>query len=122
MRGRAILYALGAVVVTAMVMLVGITLAGPDAREGVLVGGAVALGLQLVIFWLLEVFLFPQRRLLVFGLGMGMRLLAFALAVLVLIPSLGLPLAPTLLTLVAVFVLTNLLEPVIHQAAPLTGS
>ncbi|MDQ4078445.1 MAG: hypothetical protein M3220_19645 [Chloroflexota bacterium] len=121
MRGYAVRYALAAAALTGLAVLVGLALARPAARDGVLIGGAIALGLQVVSFCVLELVLFPQRRLLAFAVGVVVRLFGFVLAALVLIPSLALPLGPTLLTLVAVFVLTNLLEPVIHHTAPLRG-
>jgi hypothetical protein len=48
------------------------------------------------------------------GLGMGARMAAL-LAVTLFASGAGLPLAPTLLTLVSVFVVTSLLEPVVFQ-------
>ncbi|CAN5720243.1 hypothetical protein BH23GEM7_BH23GEM7_15790 [soil metagenome] len=114
-------YALGAVAVAALAVLLGIGMVGPGARDGVLVGGSVALALQVASFWLLAVLLFPERRLLAFGLGIALRFLTVGIAALLLVPALALPPAPTLLTLVGVFLLTTLLEPVVLHTAPATG-
>lgn len=122
MTGPGIRYALGALAMAALAVLLGIGMAGPDARDGVLVGGGVALALQVASFWLLAVLFFPGRRLLAFGLGIAARFLTVGIAALLLIPRLALPPAPTLLTLVAVFVLTTLLEPVVLHTAPARGS
>lgn len=114
-------YALGAVAVAALAVLLGIGIVGPGARDGVLVGGSVALALQVASFWLLAVLLFPERRLLAFGLGIALRFLTVGIAALLLVPALALPPAPTLLTLVGVFLLTTPLEPVVLHTAPATG-
>jgi hypothetical protein len=107
-------YSLGATLVTLAVAGIGSVLVAPAEVDGVVAGAGAGLLLQVVSFWVLAVWLFPTRRLMVVGLGMGLRmavLLAAALAV----PDTGLPLAPTLLTLVTVFVFTTLLEPIVFQ-------
>ncbi|HEV2131296.1 MAG TPA: hypothetical protein VGR27_09340, partial [Longimicrobiaceae bacterium] len=74
MTGHGIRYALGALAMAALAVLLGIGMVGPHGREGVLVGGGVALALQVTSFWLLAVLLFPGRRLLAFGFGIATRL------------------------------------------------
>lgn len=122
MTGYGIRYALAAAAVAAVAVLLGLGLVGTPNREGVLVGGAVGLALQISCFWLLGVVLFPSHRLLVFGLAIVARFVTVGVAAVLLIPALALPPAPTLLTLVSVFVLTTLLEPVVLHTASRTAS
>lgn len=107
-------FTLAATLVALAVMAVAGLVVASAERAGVYVGGGVALLLQVVGFWVLAVWLFPTRRLMVIGVGMGMRMAALLLMVL-LVSRTELSLAPTLLTLVTVFVLTTMLEPVLFQ-------
>jgi hypothetical protein len=107
-------YSAAATVAALLVVGVGSLFVDGTERVGVLAGGGLGLLLQVVTFWLLAVVFFPERRLLVVGLGMGMRMVVLLLVALF-APGAGLPLAPTLLTLVTVFVVTSLLEPVVAQ-------
>jgi len=111
---RSLLYTVLALCLAGLVAAVGAMLVdGPD-RRGVVAGAAVAFVLQVGVVWLVGTLLFPGKRMLLFAVGMGARMLTVFVMFFV-APLLGLPLAPTLLTLVAVFLLTTLLEPVMAQ-------
>jgi hypothetical protein len=110
-------YALGATVFALLAVLVGRLVVDGGDFTGVVAGAGIALVLQIGVFLLLGVLLFPARRLLVFGLGMAARFTAVLVAAL-LAPHLGLPLAPLLFTLAAVLVLTTLLEPILIVSEP----
>jgi hypothetical protein len=107
-------YVLGAVGLTIAVVLVGLLLTASSSWPGVLTGGVFALFVQLAVFLALGVLLLPGRRLLVFALGMVARVTALAVLVLFTV-RLDVPPAPALLTLVAVFLVTTVLEPVVFQ-------
>jgi hypothetical protein len=114
-------YALGATLIALGAIGVGRLLVDSEAFVGVAAGAGAALALQLVVFVGLGLLLLPSRRLLLFGLGMGARI--FSVVVLALLaPQIGLPLAPTLFTLVTVFVLTSLLEPLLFLSEPQRAS
>lgn len=89
---------------------------GPG-RTGAWSGAAVAFAVQVLGFWLLFVWMLPQRHGLAHGLGTMLRFAFVALSALWLVPALGVPAAPTLLTLVAVMFLTTLSEPIILRIA-----
>jgi len=109
-----ILFAAASTAVALVVVAVGSLVAEIPDRDSVRAGAGIGLAVQIVSFWALAVWLFPTRRLLVVGLGMGIRMAAL-LAMVFAAPRLGLVLAPALLTMVSVFVLTTLLEPVLFQ-------
>jgi hypothetical protein len=111
---RWLLYSTLATCLALFAGLVGARLVDAPERVGVLVGAALALAIQVGVVGLVGHLLFPGRRMLLFAVGMGTRLVA-VFAVFLAAPLLGLPLAPTLLTLVTVFLLTTLLEPVAVQ-------
>jgi hypothetical protein len=115
---RAALLYLGlASLVAAAAVGVGAYLARPGDLPGVVAGSAVALALQVLIFWIVGLVLYPGRPLVLFSVGAALRL-ATVFAVFKVAPTFGLPLAATLLTLVAVFLLTTLLEPMVFQLDP----
>jgi hypothetical protein len=107
-------YSAAATVAAVLVVAVAMLLVAPAEQAGVFAGAGLGLLLQVGLHWLLAVVFFPERRLLVVGLGMGARMAAL-LAVTLFASGAGLPLAPTLLTLVSLFVVTSLLEPVVFQ-------
>jgi hypothetical protein len=120
-RHAAFRYALGATAVALLAVAIGRLVVEPAAWVGVVAGAGAALVLQLGVFFVFGLLLFPTRRLVVFGLGMVLRM--FSILVLALLaPVLGLPLAPTLFTLVGVFVLTSLLEPILLLSEPQRAS
>lgn len=86
-------------------------------RAGAWSGAAVAFAVQVLGFWLLFVWMLPKRHGLAHGLGAMLRLTVVALAAIWIVPAVGLPAAPTLLTLVAVLFLTTLSEPIILRVA-----
>lgn len=114
MRDQRLRYVIGAIVLAGLVVGAGLLLTGRASWAGVVLGGAFALVVQLAIFLALGVLLLPGRRLLVFALGMVARVMALAVLVLITV-RFDVPPAPTLLTLVAVFLVTTVLEPVVFQ-------
>ncbi len=104
-------FALSAAGTAALVGLAGAALAGPEGRIAVAVGVVVALLVQVGLFRLLFVGLFADRPLLAHGMGMLFRLAAIVIAALIWVPWAALPAAPFLFSLVAVFFVTTLLEP-----------
>ena len=104
-------YTAAALAVAAAVVLVGLALA-PQHRDGVLAGAAIAAFVQVAAFWLFFVWLYPDRGWHGYGLGLLVRLAVFGLAAFVMVPRAGLPLAATLFSLVGVFWLTTMMEPV----------
>lgn len=101
-----------AAVVACLVFAAGVPLAGPAGRTGVGFGVATGFLLQMIFFWLFAVVWFPTQPLLAFGVGMLGRMLVVAAVGLLVAPALGLPVAPVLLSMVSVFFVTALLEPV----------
>jgi hypothetical protein len=99
------------------VLVIGAALVGSGDLSGVAAGSGVALVLQVLLFWIVGLMLFPGRPLVLFSVGALARL-ATIFAMFKLAPLMGLPLAATLLTLVAVFLLTTLLEPLVFQLDP----
>lgn len=108
---QGIRYTAAALAVTALVVLVGLW-AAPRFRDGVLAGAAVAGLVQVAVFWIFFVWLYPGRGWHGYGLGLLVRLAVFALAAFVLVPQAGLPMAATLFSLAGVFWLTTMMEPV----------
>jgi hypothetical protein len=103
--------AAGAITVVAGV--VGSFFVTPEARTAVWIGAGVAFGVQMVLFVVLFVLVFSSRPMLAHGLGMLGRFLAIVAIALLGLPWSEQPAAPLLLTVVAVFFLTTVLEPLI---------
>jgi hypothetical protein len=99
-----------ALVLAALVALAGMQMA-PAYRDGVLAGAAMGLLVQVVVFWAFFVWLYPGRAWHGYGLGLLVRLVIFGIAAFVVIPAAGLPFAATLFSLVIVFWLTTMMEP-----------
>lgn len=110
MKQQGIRYTAAALAAAALVAAVGLGLA-PRYRDGVLAGAGIGAAVQVGVFWLFFVWLYPGRAWHGYGLGLLVRLAMFALAAFVLVPAAGLPLAATLFSLVGVFWLTTMLEP-----------
>ena len=107
---QGIRYTAAALAAAAFVALVGVGLA-PRFRDGVIAGAGMGAAVQVAAFWLFFVWLYPDRGWHGYGLGLVVRLAVFALAAFVLVPAAGLPLAATLFSLVGVFWLTTMMEP-----------
>ena len=110
-------YTTAAALVTLGVAACSAILLEGAGRAGAWSGTAIAFAVQVLGFWLLFVWMLPERHGLAHGLGAMMRLAAVALAALWLVPAIRLPAAPTLLTLVTVLFLTTLSEPIILRLA-----
>ena len=94
----------------------------PEWREGVWLGAVIAAVTQVVLFWLLFVWLLPRRQMLAHGLGMMSRLVVFAVVALLALRWPVATAASTLFTLVAVFFASTVLEPVFLRTEPLKRS
>lgn len=108
---RGLVYTAAALAVAAVIALIGLGMA-PQYRQGVLAGAGIGAVVQVAVFWLFFVWLYPDRGWHGYGLGLLVRLAVFAVAAFVVVPQAGLPLAATLFSLVGVFWLTTMLEPV----------
>ncbi len=108
---RAVKFGLWALGLGLLVGLIGTGIAGPEGRLAVWLGVGVALVVQLVLFVALFVLAFAERPLVAHGLGILGRLLALVALALYWLPWTGIPAAPVLFSLVAVFFVTTLLEP-----------
>lgn len=110
----ALLYGGMAGAVGLLALLGGLAVAGADDWAGAAVGAGVGAALQVAVFWG-AVVVAGRGRLFAYGMGMLARLAAFGVTALVLVPALGGSGAVTLLTLVVVFFLTGLLEPLVFR-------
>lgn len=111
-------FALAAGVVAAVILLIGVAVAGRGGEAGVWAG--------VILAYLFQVFaigvmtgLFPTHRFLVFGAGMVGRLAVMGFVAFILIPNTGVDALPTLVSLVSVFFATTLLEPVFLHSGSL---
>jgi hypothetical protein len=114
----------GAVMAAALLVALAATAIAPAGGwRGAAAGAAIAFGVQMALVLGLGTLL-PGRRVLAVGLAMLGRFAAFAAVALVLVlaPGTGLPVAVTLLTLVTVFMVGSLLEPVLLGSEPLPRS
>lgn len=112
-KGLVLSYAAGATLLALLVVGVGVVLAEPAALPALVAGAGFGLVLQLAVF-ATTLAVARRRRLLAFGIGAAARLIAVVVAAVVAM-LIGLPLAPMLLTLVSVFVLTSMLEPALFH-------
>jgi len=105
-------YTLAALAVAALVVAAGLAFVDAAHRGGVLAGAGIGVAVQVAAFWIFAVWLYPGRMWHGYGLGMLARFAAFAAAAFLVVPRAGLPMAATLFSLVGVFWLTTLVEPV----------
>src|SRR5690554_286920 len=94
-----------------MVGVAGVALSEPGSAGAVWSGVGVGFVIQWALFRGLFIGLLSEKQLLAHGLGMFCRLAVVAMAALLWVPLVGMPAAPFLLSLVTVFFLTTLLEP-----------
>lgn len=122
MKRQGLIFSTVAVALAAAVTLLAMLLAEPSARAGVAIGASAALALQVGLFWLLAVWLFPGKGMLAYGLGLLARFAVFALLALLVVPAARLPFGPTLFTLAGVFWVTTLVEPLfLKTRTPVAG-
>ncbi|MEX2582080.1 MAG: hypothetical protein WD766_02330 [Gemmatimonadota bacterium] len=115
MSAAGVRYTAGTVLVAIAVVIGGVFLAGGDAMRGVLWGTAVAVMLQVAIFWTLFVWALPTQRGLAYGIGVLVRFMAVALMAFGGVSAMGLPLAPTLFSMVGCLFGSTLLEALFIQ-------
>jgi hypothetical protein len=108
---QAVRYTAVSLLIAAVIAGIGVVLGGGAYRSGVLAGAALGFITQVAVFWIFVVWLFPGRGWHAYGLGLLVRLAVFALAAFVLVPVAGLPLGATLFSLVGVFWISTLIEP-----------
>lgn len=108
---RGLTYTAAALAVALVIALIGLGLA-PQYQAGVLAGAGMGAVVQVAVFWLFFVWLYPDRGWHGYGLGLLVRLFVFSVAAFIVVPRAGLPMAATLFSLVGVFWLTTMLEPV----------
>ncbi|HSU16466.1 hypothetical protein [Longimicrobium sp.] len=111
MTEQGIRYTALAALVAAAVAAAAARAVAPGSLTGVLVGAAAGFAVQVAVFWMFMVRLFPGRVWHAYGVGLLVRFAAFAVVALVAVPQAGLPLGATLFPLAAVFWLTTLMEP-----------
>lgn len=112
MRGG-VMYTGATAAIALVVGLIGAWAGG--AAGAVWAGVGIAFVSQVLVFWLLFVWLFPRRVLLAHGLGMLARLAIFAALAFLLLRTAGPAAAAALLALVAVFFVSTVLEPLFLQ-------
>lgn len=93
-------------------------LVGPESRQAVWVGVLVALVFQLLLFVVLFVVALAKQPMLAYGLSMLGRFFVVASVALFWAPWLQLPAAPLLFSLVTVFFVTTLIEPLFLLGKP----
>ncbi|HET8657280.1 MAG TPA: hypothetical protein VFL93_17260 [Longimicrobiaceae bacterium] len=101
--------------VAVLVALAGGALVHGAGRAGVWAGVAIALAAQVAFFWLLFVWIFPNRMFLAHVAGVLLRFVVLGAVAFVGLPLLGTPAAPTLFALVTVLFVTTLCEPLFLQ-------
>ena len=112
MTTQGVRYTLAALALAALVAAAGVAFLDAGYRDAVLAGAAIGAVVQVAAFWIFAVWLYPGRAWHGYGMGMLVRFAAFAAAAFVVVPRAGLPLAATLFSLVGVFWLTTMVEPV----------
>ncbi|MEX0912305.1 MAG: hypothetical protein WD737_13235 [Gemmatimonadota bacterium] len=108
---RALKFAVLAAGFSVLVGVMGGLIAAPEDRAAIWTGIAMAYGVQLVLFVTLFVWRFASQPMLAHGLSMVARLAVLGTVALIGVPWADLPAAPFLFSLVAVFFVTTLLEP-----------
>lgn len=108
-------YTLATAATAAVVGVLGGEVVAREASGAVWVGVGTAFAVQVALFWLLFVLLLPGQPLLAYVLGVTVRFVALGSLAFVVLPLTGLPLAPTLLSLVLVFFVSTLYEPLFLQ-------
>lgn len=110
-------YTTAAALVTLGVIACCAMLLEGTGRAGAWSGAVIAFAVQVTGFWLLFVWMLPDRQGIAHAVGMLLRMLLLTVLALWVVPTIGLPLAPTLLALVTVLFLTTLSEPMVLRFA-----
>lgn len=100
-------------VVAVVVAGLGVLFAGAGAWRAVMAGVALAWAVQVALFWVLAVWLFPGRAALVYGVGMVGRFALLGFTAFLVVPLAGVSPGATLFSLVAVMFTTTMLEPLV---------
>ena len=112
MSSQGIRYTAVTFAIAALVAAVGLAAAGGAHPDGVMAGAGIGALVQVAAFWVFAVWLSPDRAWHGYGLGLLARLAAFGAVAFLVIPGAGLPFAATLFSLVGVFWLSTMVEPV----------
>jgi hypothetical protein len=113
--GGALWYTMGTVAIGILVVLVGTLAMGTESLRDIAGGTAVAVALQVAIFWTLFVWALPDRQGIAYSIGVVVRLVTVALMAFIGVSVLGLSAAPTLLSMVACLFGSTLLEALFLQ-------
>lgn len=103
-------YTLATVLAGLVVGVAGAALV-PAAGAAVWAGALAGVATQVLVFWVMFVWLLPHRRMAAHGAGMAVRMAVFAVVALVVLGESTLSSAATLLALVMVFFVSTVLEP-----------
>jgi hypothetical protein len=115
---KAVRYTFLAAALSLLVGAAGSWVAGPESRQAIWIGVAIALVFQLVLFVLLFVVTLAKHPMLAYGLSMLGRFFIVGTVALFWAPWANLPAAPLLFSLVAVFFVTTLIEPLFLLSKP----
>jgi hypothetical protein len=115
---EALKYTVVAAALSLLIGVIGGLVAGPEARQAVWIGVAIAFVFQLLLFVLLFVVALAPQPMLAHGLGMLGRLFIVGSVALFWAPWADLPAAPLLFSLVTVFFVTTLIEPLFFVSKP----
>lgn len=111
-------FALLAAMAAGVVAVLGVLIAGAGAWWALVVGVTLAWAVQVALFWVLAVWLFPGRLALVYGLGMAARFMLLGFTAFIVVPLSGMSAEATLFSLVAVMFTTTLMEPLVLREQP----
>lgn len=122
MSRMAVGYTAATIITGIVVGLIGMATVGSTAAMGVVLGAAVGVVVQVLIFWGLFVFALPNRMLLAHGLGMMVRFATVVAVALMGVSAAGVSAAPTLFSLVACLFASTLLEAVFIRGRSPAGA
>lgn len=114
-------YTVGSALVGGVVALAGLSIVGREGAEAVGAGVGIGMALQVLLFWVLFVWVFPRRQVLAYALGIPGRFVVVGWVALVWAPRSGMSPATILFSLVAVLFLSTLLEPVFLKPGVSSG-
>lgn len=112
MRSVAVFAAASLVMLAAGVWLFGLVYEAPDARHAIMVSACVAFVVQVISFIALR-FGGRENMMAMWGVGMLLRMATLAAFAFVVVGALGLPSGAALVSLVAFFFVSSLLEPLL---------
>jgi hypothetical protein len=115
MNRAAMQYTLGTIAVGMVVSVAGWLAVGQNAMAAVVWGAAVAVSLQVVLFWVLFVRAEPERKGLAYAASVVARFIAVGIMAFMVVPALRIAPAPALISMVACLFGSTLLEALFIQ-------